>query len=216
MECPAGVEDFVQKKTLTAAERDRDEVRLERRHWQHLQLQLDPDRFVFLDETWVKSNMTPAYGWGPVGSRVPEAVPHGHWKTTTFLAALRSTGLVAPLVIDGALDGALFRAYVEQHLVRELRSGDVVVLDNLSSHKVPGVAEAIRSVGAEVVYLPPYSPDLNPIEQVFAKAKATIRKRKPRTVDETERLCGEALDWFSPQECQNYIRHAGYGPQEGN
>jgi transposase len=156
--------------------------------------------------------MTPTYGWGPVGSRVPEAVPHGHWKTTTFLAALRSTGLVAPRVIDGEL----FRASVEQHLVRELRSGDVVVLDNLSHHKVPRVAEAIRSVGAEVVYLPPYSPDLNPIEQVFAKAKAAIRKRKPRTVDQTERLCGEALDWFSPQECQNYIRHVGYQPQGGN
>lgn len=178
-----------------------------------MQLHLDPSRFVFLDETWVKSNLTPAYGWGPVGSRVPEPVPRGHWKTTTFLAALRSTGLCAPLVIDGALNGEVFRAYVEQHLVRELREGDVVVLDNLSSHKVAGVAEAIRSVGAAVVYLPPYSPDLNPIEQVFAKAKAKIRKRKPRTVAETERLCGEALDWFSPGECQNYIRHAGYQSQ---
>jgi transposase len=214
LERPACLEDLVQKKTLTAAEQARDDVRVERLHWRLLQLHLDPSRFVFLDETWVKSNMTPAYGWGPVGSRVPAAVPHGHWKTTTVLAARRSTGRCAPLVIDGALDGELFRAYVEQHVVRELRSGDVVVLDNLSSHQVPGVAEAIRSVGAEVVYLPPYSPDLNPIEQVFAKAKAAIRKRKPRTVADTETLCGEALEWFSEQECGNYIRHAGYEPQQ--
>ena len=159
------------------------------------------------------SNMTPAYGWGPVGRRVVEPVPHGHWKTITFLAALRSTGLIAPLVVDGAMNGELFRAYVRQHLAAALRPGDVVVMDNLPSHKVAGVAEAVHGAGAEVVYLPPYSPDLNPIEQVFSKAKAEIRRRKPRTVTATEQLCGEAVDWFPADECRRYFRHAGYGSQ---
>jgi transposase len=157
--------------------------------------------------------MTPIYGWGPTHERVVEPVPHGHWMTITFVGALRSTGLFAPLVVDGAMNGELFVAYVRQHLVRTLKPGDIVVMDNLPSHKVAGVAEAIRGVGAELVYLPPYSPDLNPIEQVFAKAKTEIRKRKPRTVADTETLCGDALDWFSTDVCQNYIRHAGYGPQ---
>ena len=139
-----------------------------------------------------------------------EAVPHGHWKTTTFLGALRSTGLFAPLVVDGAMDGATFRAWVEQHLVKVLRPGDIVVMDNLPAHKVAGVVEAIQSVEAEVLYLPPYSPDLNPIENLFSKAKGEMRKRKPRTKAECDALCGESLDWFSHAECINYIRHAGY------
>ena len=160
--------------------------------------------------------MTPIYGWGPTHERVVEPVPHGHWMTITFVGALRSTGLFAPLVVDGAMNGELFVAYVRQHLVRTLKPGDIVVMDNLPSHKVAGVAEAIRGVGAELVYLPPYSPDLNPIEQVFAKAKTEIRKRKPRTIADTETLCGDALDWFSTDECQNYIRHAGYGPQRSD
>jgi transposase len=174
------------------------------------------NRLVFLDETWVKSNMTPAYGWGPTTERVVEPVPHGHWKAITFVGALRASGLVAPLVVDGAMNGELFRDYVQQHLTQVLRPGDIVVMDNLPAHKVAGVAEAIRRVGAELVYLPPYSPDLNPIEQVFAKAKAETRRRKPRTVIQTETLCGDALDWFSPHEYQNYIQHAGYQSQEPN
>jgi transposase len=186
-------------------------VQARRAAWRAWQLGLDPDRLVFLDETWVKSNMTPAYGWGPVGKRVVEPVPHGHWKTIPFLGALRSTGLVAPLVVDGAMNGELFRAYVRQHLAAVRRPGDLVVMDNLPSHKVSGVAEAIRGAGADLVYLPPYSPDLNPIEQVFGKAKAEIRRRKPRTVAATEQLCGEAVDWFPAGECRRYIRHAGYG-----
>ena len=142
-----------------------------------------------------------------------EAVPHGHWKTITFVAALRASGLFAPLVVDGAMNADLFRAYVEQHLAPALRPGDIVVMDNLPTHKVAGVAAAIERAGATLAYLPPYSPDLNPIEQVFAKAKAEIRRQKPRTVAGTERLCGESLDWFPAGECRNYIRHAGYGPQ---
>jgi transposase len=136
--------------------------------------------------------------------------------TTTFLAAMRSTGLLAPLVIDGALNGEIFRGYVRQHLAPQLKSGDIVVMDNLPSHKVSGVVEAIRSAGAELVYLPPYSPDKNPIEMAFSKAKNEIRKRAPRTKAECDRLCGESLDWFTRTECHNYIRHAGYAQQQGS
>jgi transposase len=198
---------------IRAAEQQRPDVRAARGEWAAGQAGLDPDRLVFVDETWVKSNMTPAYGWGPTGERVVEAVPHGHWKTTTFVAALRSGGLVAPMVVDGAITGDLFVAYVEQVLAPSLRAGDVVVMDNLRCHKVAKVAPAVERAGARVAYLPAYSPDLNPIEQVFAKAKGEIRKRKPRTVADAEKLCGEALDWFPTHECRNYIRHAGYGPQ---
>ena len=171
---------------------------------------------MFIDETWVKTNMTRLYGRGPTSERVVEYVPHGHWLTTTFVAALRTTGLAAPMVVDGAINGDVFRAYVEQVLVPTLKPGDVVVLDNLSSHKVAGVGKAIRAAGADVLYLPPYSPDLNPIEQTFSKFKAEFRKRKPRTKAECDALCGECLDWFPAAECRNYIRHAGYIPQEGN
>jgi transposase len=136
--------------------------------------------------------------------------------TTTFLAGLRSTGLICPLVVDGAMTGELFRAWVEQQLAPCLKPGDIVVMDNLACHKVAGVAEAIRAAGAEAAYLPPYSPRLNPIEHVFAKTKQEIRKRKPRTKPECDRLCGESLDWFPADECQNYIRHAGYESQERN
>jgi transposase len=171
---------------------------------------------VFIDETWVKTNLTRLYGRGPTDQRVVEWVPHGHWMTTTFVAALRTTGLTAPMVVDGAINGELFVAYVEQVLVPTLRPGDVVVMDNLSSHKVAGVRTAIRAAGADVLYLPPYSPDLNPIEPTFAKFKAEVRKRKPRTKPACDALCGECLDWFPPAECRNYIRHAGYIPQESD
>lgn len=160
--------------------------------------------------------MTPGYGWGPTHRRVVDAVPHGHWKAITFVAALRATGLFAPVVVDGAMNGDLFRAYVEQHLAPALRPGDIVVMDNLPSRKVAGVAAAIERAGATLAYLPPYSPDLNPIEQVFAEAKAEIRRQEPRTVADTERLCGESLDWFPARECRSYIRHAGYGPQRSD
>ena len=160
--------------------------------------------------------MTRLYGRGPVGQRLIEKVPHGHWMTTTFLGALRADALTAPLVVDGAMTGDIFRAWVEQQLVQVLRPGDIVVMDNLSSHKVAGVAKAIRAAKAELLFLPPYSPDLNPIEQTFSKFKNEIRKRKPRTKAACDTLCGECLDWFPPEECQNYIRHAGYMPQKSN
>lgn len=171
---------------------------------------LDPDRLVFIDETWAKTNFTRLRGRCLRGKRLVAKVPHGHWKTTTFVAALRSTGLMAPTVIDGAIDGALFRAYVEQQLVPTLCPGDIVVMDNLAAHKVAGVCTAIQSVGARVVYLPPYSPDFNPIELAFAKLKWLLRSAAARTMDRLWTLLGELTPAFQPDECRNYLRHCGY------
>jgi len=154
--------------------------------------------------------MTPLYGWGEIGKRVIDYVPHGHWKTTTFLAALRYDRLTAPMVIDGAINGKYFLAYVNQILLPTLQEGDIVVLDNLSSHKVAGVKEAIESVGAQVFYLPPYSPDFNPIEQVFSKLKTMLRKMKSRTMEDLWKNIGELCDVFTPKECYNYFKNAGY------
>ena len=154
--------------------------------------------------------MTPLYGRAERGKRVIDYVPHGHWKTTTFMAALRHDGLTAPLVVDGAINGELFLAYVQQQLVTTLKKGDIVVMDNLSSHKVAGVKKAIESVGAKVLYLPPYSPDFNPIENVFSKLKTLVRKLKLRKQDELWKKLGELCDIFAPEECQNYFKHAGY------
>ncbi len=171
---------------------------------------LDPAHLVFLDETWTKTNMTRLYGRAPVGQRLVDHVPHGPWKTSTFLAALRMDGLTAPVVFDGALNGEIFLVYVRDHLVPTLRPGDVVVMDNLSSHKVQGVREAIEAAGARVEYLPPYSPDLNPIEQVFAKLKALLRKYGERTVEALWNRIGDLIAAFTPDECRNYLRNSGY------
>jgi transposase len=154
--------------------------------------------------------MSRLYGWGPVGQRVIDTVPHGHWKTTTFVAAVRLDGLLAPMVVDGALTGELFRKYVQQELAPCLRSGDIVVMDNLPTHKVAGIAAALEQRGAQLLFLPPYSPDLNPIEQVFSKIKNELRRRKRRTVEDLWTAFGESLDWVTPIECRNYLRHAGY------
>ena len=171
---------------------------------------LDPDRLVFLDETWAKTNMTRTRGRSLRGTRLTAKVPHGHWKTTTFLAALRTSGLTAPLVVDGAINGAVFLAYIEQQLVPTLRPGDMVVMDNLSAHKVSGVRRAIEAAGATVLYLPPYSPDLNPIETVFSKFKHLLRSAAERTVEALWNTCGRLLDQFSELECRNHFRHCGY------
>ena len=154
--------------------------------------------------------MTPLYGWTERGKRVIDNVPHGHWKTTTFLAALRHDGLTAPMVVDGAINGELFLAYVEQVLLPTLKAGDIVVMDHLSSHQVAGVVAAIASVGAHVLYLPAYSPDLNPIENVFSKLKTLVRKAKIRKVEDLWHKLGELCDVFTSEECLNYFRHAGY------
>lgn len=167
-------------------------------------------RLVFIDETWATTNMARRYGRAPRGERVIASVPYGHWKTSTFVAGLRYDGIAAPLVIDGAMNGTVFLAYVEQFLAPTLAPGDIVIMDNLSSHKVAGVREAIEACGASLVYLPPYSPDLNPIEQAFAKLKALLRKAAARTVEALWTNIGESLSAFSPTECANYLADAGY------
>jgi transposase len=173
---------------------------------------LSPERLVFIDETWATTAMARRYGRARRGARVVGAVPHGHWKTTTVVAALRHDGLSAPCVFDGAINGARFLAYVKQGLAPTLRPGDVVVMDNLSAHKVKGVRAAIEAQGARLLYLPPYSPDLNPIEHAFAKLKALLRRAAARSVEVLWQTIGQLLDAFSPAECAHYLAHAGYVP----
>jgi len=178
--------------------------------WRHYQGKLDPRRLVFIDETWAKTNMTRTHGRAQRGARLLAKVPHGHWRTSTFLAALRSDRITAPCVVDGPINGATFLAYVEQVLVPTLSPGDIVIMDNLGSHKSWAVRTAIRRAGAKLFFLPPYSPDLNPIEQVFAKLKTLLRKANERTVETVWRRIGGLLEAFSPQECANYLVNAGY------
>jgi transposase len=172
---------------------------------------MDGRRFVFLDETAATTAMTRLYGWGQRGERLVDAAPWGHWKTSTVIAGLRSDGVIAPCVLDGAMTGELFRAYVEPILAPALTPGDVVVMDNLPVHKVAGVEAAIRAAGASLLYLPSYSPDLNPIEQLFAKLKALLRKAATRTKDVLWTTIGTLLDQFTPDECANYFKNSGYG-----
>jgi transposase len=167
-------------------------------------------RLVFIDETWATTNMARRYGRAPRGERVIASVPYGHWKTSTFVAGLRYDGITAPLVIDGAMNGIVFLAYVKQFLAPTLAPGDIVIMDNLSSHKVAGVRHAIEARGASLIYLPAYSPDLNPIEQAFAKLKALLRKAAARTVEALWIIIGESLYAFSPTKCANYLANAGY------
>jgi transposase len=171
---------------------------------------LNPAKLVFIDETWTKTNMTRLYGRAPRGKRLVAAVPHGHWKTSTFIGALRCDGLVAPSVFDGAINGELFLAYVEQVLVPTLKPGDIVIMDNLRSHKVAGVREAIEAAGATLLFIPPYSPDLNPIEMAFAKLKALLRAKAIRTVEALWNTLGTLVGCFTPKECANFFRHDGY------
>lgn len=181
-----------------------------RERWKRHQAKLDPRRLVFIDETWAKTNMTRLHGRCARGQRLIAKVPHGHWKTMTFLAALRSDRIDAPLVLDGPINGEWFLAYVQQVLVPTLSPGDVVIMDNLGSHKSQAVRQAIRLAQAHLIFLPPYSPDLNPIEQVFAKLKTLLRKASERSVEATWRRIGELLDHFSPTECANYLANSGY------
>ena len=178
--------------------------------WKARQASIDPARLVFLDETWAKTNMGALRGWAPRGERLQGKVPFGHWNTMTFVAALRHDRIDAPWVYDGPINGAAFLAYVEGVLVPTLKPGDVVVMDNLSSHKGKAVRAAIRAAGARLLFLPAYSPDLNPIEQVFAKLKHLMRKAAERTREATWRRIGTLLDAFSPAECANYLVNSGY------
>jgi transposase len=199
-----------QKKTGHAAEQDCPDVLTRRWAWFEGQPDLEPERLVFVDETWASTKMARTHGRARRGARLRAAVPHGHWKTTTFVAGLRSSGMVAPMVLDGPINGAAFQAYVEQVLVPELQPGDTVILDNLGSHKGPGVRAAIEAAGAGLLYLPPYSPDFNPIENAFAKLKALLRKAAARSVEGLWSAIGAAVDAFTPQECANYFAAAGY------
>ena len=198
------------KKTVHAAEQERADVARKRHYWRNWQTWLKPERLVFIDETGAKTNMARLRGRGMKGQRLLSATPWGHWKTTTFVAGLRTTGLTAPMVLDGAMNGPAFKAYTEQVLAPSLKRGDIVIIDNLSSHKVKGVREAIKATGAFPLYLPPYSPDLNPIELASSKLKALLRKATARSVDDLWNVIAELLDEFSPNECQNFFRHAGY------
>jgi transposase len=198
------------EKTLHAAEQDRADVSAARAAWKEHQPELDAASLVFLDETSMTTNMARTRGRSPVGDRLVAAVPHAHWKTTTFVAALRLDGMTAPLVIDGPMTGALFLAYVEQHLAPTLSPGEIVIMDNTSVHRVTGVEQAIAAKGATLRYLPPYSPDMNPIEQAIAKLKAMLRKAAERSIRALWRRIGQFVRGFLPQECRNYFAHAGY------
>jgi transposase len=165
---------------------------------------------IFIDETWAKTNMTRLHGRCARGRRLIAKVPHGHRKTLTFVAGLRCDGIIAPCVFDGPIDGESFLAWVDQFLVPDLRPGDIVVMDNLSSHKNKAVRRAIRAAGAKLFYLSPYSPDLNPIEQAFSKLKTLLRKENARTVERVEKCIARIIQQIDPAECLNYFQEAGY------
>lgn len=184
-----------------------------RRHaWSDGQPDLDPSKLIFIDETSASTKMARLRGRARRGERCRAPVPHGHWKTTTFTAGLRLDGLSAPMLLDGPMNGSAFLAYAEQVLAPQLRPGDIVVMDNLPAHKVSGVREAIQRAGASLLFLPPYSPDFNPIEMAFSKLKAILRKAAARTIDDLWNTIAACLNQFSQIECQNYFQAAGYDP----
>lgn len=196
---------------MLPSEQLRPAIARKRERWKQIQKTLDPQRLVFIDETWVKTNMVRLRGRAPRGQRLNEKVPHGHWKTMTFIGALRSDRIDAPCVLDQPVNRRSFLQYVTQFLVPTLRNGDLVLMDNLNSHKNRAVRGAIRATGARLWLLPAYSPDLNPIEQVFSKLKELLRKAAKQTVDDVCAQIGTLLNEFSPKECANYLTNAGYG-----
>lgn len=198
------------KKTGHAWEQEREDVAAAREAWFNGQLDLDPLKLVFIDETAISTNIARRFGWARQVERGRAFVPFGHWKTTTLIAALRFDRVDAPMMIDGALDGASFLAYIEQVLAPTLSAGEVVVMDNVPTHKVAGVQEAIATRGASVLHLPPYSPDFNPIEKSFSKIKSILERIAARSVDALQAAVGEALRSFTPQECMNYFAASGY------
>jgi transposase len=181
-----------------------------RQDWLDGQPALDPDRLVFIDETWASTNMARRHGRCPRGERLKVGIPHGHWKTTTFVAGITLAGIIAPWVLDGPINRDAFETYVEKVLIPELKPGAIVVMDNLSSHKGPRVRQMIEAAGASLLYLPPYSPDFNPIENAFAKLKALLRKAAERTIDGLWSAIGRSINRFTPTECRNYFIAAGY------
>jgi transposase len=202
------------KKTLLASEQDRPDVRQAREEWissRQPRMRLDRHRLVFLDETGTTTNMTRRRGRCPKGKRLRAKAPFGHWKTQTFIAGLRCNGLTAPFVIDAPMNRRIFETYIATQLAPTLRPGDVVIMDNLSSHKSPKAEQVVRERGAWILFLPPYSPDLNPIEMAFSKLKAHLRAKAVRTIDALWQEIGRICDLYDPDECQNYFTAAGYG-----
>ena len=193
-------------------EQDRPDILKRRRAWFDGQLDLDPAKLVFIDETGLSTKMARLRGRAPYGERCRAGVPHGHWKTTTFTAGLRLEGLTAPMLLDGPMNGDAFLAYVVQVLVPTLVPGDLVIMNNLPAHKVTGVKEAIEAAGATRVFLPPYSPDFSPIAQAFAKLKALLRKAAARTIDDLWAAIAEAIELFTPAKCVNFFVNSGYKP----
>jgi transposase len=196
-----------------AAEQDRPDVAAAREAWRELAPQLDPNKLVFIDETGASTKMARLHGRAKRGSRCRAPIPHGHWLTTTFTAALRRTALTAPMTLDGPMNAVSFHAYVEQVLAPTLNPGDIVVMDNLPAHKGAAVRAAIEACGARLVLLPPYSPDFNPIENAYAKFKSLLRQAAARTVDTLESAIEDAFNAFTPQECANYFAAAGYASE---
>lgn len=195
---------------MVASERERPDVVARRTRWLKHRHRIDPARLVFIDETWTKTNMAPLRGWAPRGERLLGRAPFGHWNTMTFVAALRVDRVSAPWIIDGPINGESFLIYVEKVLVPELRPGDIVVMDNLGSHKAGAIRAAIRKAGARLFFLPQYSPDLNPIEMLFAKIKHRLRQAQARTRNAVSDALAIILQTVTPQECQNYFSEAGY------
>jgi transposase len=198
------------KKSLHASEQARPDVAEARTNWKSAQASLDPQKLVFIDETGASTKMVRLYGRSPKGARVVAEAPFGHWKTTTFTAGLRMSGLVAPFILDGPMNGDAFLVYIEDILIPSLAPGDIVIMDNLPAHKVAGVRERIETAAAKLLYLPPYSPDLNPIEMIFAKLKAILRKAAERTIPALWMRIETALEAFKQPECAACLRHAGY------
>jgi len=199
------------KKTAHASEQERPDVAAQREVWRAAQPKFDLHRLVFIDETGASTKMTRLRGRSLRGSRCLAAIPHGHWKTTTFVGGLRLDGITAPMVLDGPMDGPAFLAWVEQMLAPTLKAGDIVVMDNLPAHKPDAVRAAIEAKGATLRYLPPYSPDLNPIEMAFSKFKALLKKAAARTIEDLWAAIAQALPMLTAQDCRNYFAAAGYG-----
>lgn len=195
---------------MVASERDRPDVARRRAQWLKFRPRIDPARLVFIDETWTKTNMAPLRGWAPKGARLPGSAPFGHWNTMTFLAALRRDRVEAPWLLDGPINGERFLIYIEQVLAPTLAKDDLVIMDNLGSHKAKAVRQALRQAGAKLLFLPKYSPDLNPIEQLFAKLKHHLRRDQPRSRDALCDALAAGLNTVTTAECSNYFTHAGY------
>lgn len=212
MAVPQPARSHVQKKSAHASEQDRADIAAAREDWFEKQPDLEPERLIFIDETGASTKMARLRGRSPKGERLRAGVPHGHWKTTTFVAGLRLTGMSAPMVLDGPMNREAFLIYVKHFLAPTLTPGDIVIMDNLPAHKGADVRRSIETTGARLMFLPPYSPDFNPIENAFAKLKALLRKAAERTVEGLWRAIGNLLDAFTPDECANYFAAAGYEP----